>query len=242
MRAAVATFLLLLAGCAGSLNETRTIPAAPDVLTSIGRYRQAYVLAPGDVIEVLVDHMPEVSRTVTVRPDGMVSLPKAGDLRVAGLMPLEAAGLVRRELLRRIIDPEVTITVTNPREEKVFVAGEVGHPGALPLRDVPTAAQALIQAGDIGRSGKLSNVALIRLEPSGYLTAHILQSQARGKAGLLLTLQNVTLQPGDLLIVQETASSQFARVIQDYLNAPLGGLNQVLMPYAQLRVLQEISK
>ncbi|MCW6533477.1 polysaccharide biosynthesis/export family protein [Sphingomonas lycopersici] len=242
MRATVAIFLLLLAGCAGSLNETRTIPAAPDVLTSIGRYRQAYVLAPGDVIEVLVDHMPEVSRTVTVRPDGMVSLPKAGDLHVAGLMPQEAAGLVRRELLRRIIDPEVTITVTNPREEKVFVAGEVGRPGALPLRDVPTAAQALIQAGDIGRSGKLSNVALIRLEPSGYLTAHILQSQARGKAGLLLTLQNVTLQPGDLLIVQETASSQFARVIQDYLNAPLGGLNQVLMPYAQLRVLQEISK
>jgi polysaccharide export outer membrane protein len=232
---------LPLGACAGSLKETSSIAAAPEVLTSIGRYQKAYVLASGDVVEVLVDQMPEVSRTVTIRPDGMVSLPKVGELRFAGLVPQDAAAIVRRELLRRIINPEVTITVTNPREDKVFVAGEVGRPGAIVLRDAPTAAQALIQAGDIGRAGKLSGVALVRLEPSGYLTAHILQSQARGKAGLLLTLQNVLLQPGDLLIVQESATSQFTRIVQDYITTPLSGFNQMLTPYVQFKLLKEIN-
>lgn len=242
MRRLALAALFLLSGCAGSLKETAAISAAPEVMTSYNRYRQVYVLAPGDTVEVLVDQMPEVSRTVTIRSDGMASLPKAGDVKLAGLAPQEAAALVRQALLRRIINPEVTINVTNPREEKVFVAGEIGRPGAVLLRDAPTAAQALIQAGDVGHSGKLSNVALIRLEPSGYLTAHLLRSEARGKAGLLLTLQNVPLQAGDILVVQETTSSQFARVVQEYINAPLSGFNQLLTPYAQWRLLREVSK
>lgn len=243
-RIAPALLLLALAlplgACAGSLDETRSIAAAPEVMTSIGRYRQAYVLASGDVVDVSVDRMPEVSRTVTIRPDGMVSLPKVGEVRFAGLVPQEAVALVRGALSRRIIDPEVTINVTNPREDRVFVAGEVGRPGAIALREAPTAAQALILAGDIARSGKLSGVALVRLDPSGHLTAHILQSQARGKAGLLLTLQNVALQPGDLLIVQESATSQFTHLVQDYITTPLSGFNQMLMPYVQLKLLQDV--
>jgi polysaccharide export outer membrane protein len=240
--APVAALLAVLSGCAGSLREPQSIVAAPEVIQSTARYEQVYVLSPGDIVEVLVDRMPELSRTATIRPDGMVTLPKAGDIRLAGLSPMDAARAVRQLLLQRVIDPQVTVGVSNPRESKVFIAGEVGKPGAVALRDAPTAAQALVLAGDVTRAAALSNVALIRLDGNGYLTAHIMHSQARGHAGLLLTLQNVPLRAGDLLIVQESKTSQFTRLIQNYVNTPLGGVAQIMSPYVQFRLLQEINR
>ncbi len=236
------TLTLLLPACAGSMREPQSIAAAPEVIRSSARYEQAYVLAPGDMVEIMVDRMPELSRTATIRPDGMVTLPKAGDISLAGLAPMQAADAVRQMLLRRVIDPQVTVGVTNPRENKVFVAGEVNRPGAVSLRDAPTAAQALVLAGDVGKSGSLSNVALIRLEEDGHIVAHILRSQARGHAGLLLTLQNVPLRPGDVLVVQESGGAQFSRFVQTYINTPLGGLTQLMAPYVQFRLLQEINR
>jgi polysaccharide export outer membrane protein len=233
---------LALSGCNASMGRTSSLPAAPETLRSLQRYERAYLLAPGDTVEVMVDRMPEISRTVTIRPDGMVALPKVGEVRFAGITPAEATQLVHDALSRRIINPEVTTIVTNPREDKVFVAGEVGRPGALSLREVRTAAEALVLSGDVTRAGTLSNVALIRLDPSGYLTATIVQSQAAGRAGLLLTLQNIVLQPGDILVVQESKRSQFARFVQDYINTPLTGFNQLLGPYIQFRLLQEINR
>lgn len=233
---------LLLSACSGTLKTPQSIAAAPEIIQSAARYQQAYVLVPGDTLEVIVDRMPELSRSATIRSDGMVTLPRTGDIHVAGLAPMEAAASVRQALLARVIDPQVTIGVANPRENKVFVAGDVLHPGAVSLRDATTAAQALILSGDASKSAATSNVALIRLDESGHLVAQILRSQAKGHAGMLFTLQNVALRPGDLIVVQESGGSQFARFVQNYVNAPLGAFNQVMAPYVQFRLLQEINR
>lgn len=234
---------LMLPACAGAgLNAPRAVLAAPEVIRSTARYQQSYALAPGDMLEVIVDRMPELSKTATVRPDGMITIPRSGDLRVEGLTPMEAAAQIRQILQLRVIDPQVTVGVTNPREQKVFVAGEVGKPGQFALRDAPTAAAALILAGDPSKQARLSNVALIRLEADGHLAAHILKSAGSGQAGLMFAMQNVALQPGDILVVQESGGSQFARFLQNYVNAPLNGVASVLNPYVQFRLLQEINR
>lgn len=233
---------MLLGGCSGGLREPVALPAAPEVIRSTARYEQAYLLGPGDMIDIMVDHMPELSRSATVRPDGMVTLPRSGDVAVAGLTPGQASAAIRAVLLARVRDPQVSIGVANPREAKVFVAGEVSRPGAVALRDAPTAAQAIILAGDAGKSAALSGVALIRLDANGHLVAHLLRNEARGHAGLLLSLQNVPLRAGDVLVVQESGGARFARFLQTWVNAPLGGLTQLMAPYVQLRLLQEIDR
>ncbi|WP_140419289.1 polysaccharide biosynthesis/export family protein [Sphingobium sp. Z007] len=233
---------ILLGACSTSLSAPASIAAVPDVIRSAARYESAYLLGPGDQLEIAVDRMPELSRSATVRPDGMVTLPRSGDIAVAGLTPMAAAAAVRQRLLARVRDPQVSVAVANPRENKVFVAGEVNRPGAVPLRDAPTAAQALILAGDAGKTAALSNVALIRLDDQGHLNAHILRSGARGHAGMLLMLQNVPLRPGDIIVVQESGGARFARFLQNYVNAPLGGLSALMAPYVQLRLLQEIDR
>ncbi|WP_447413108.1 hypothetical protein, partial [Clostridium perfringens] len=65
---------------------------------------------------------------------------------------------------------------------------------------------------------------------------------AGGRAGLLLALQNVVLQPGDIIVVQESGRSQFTRFVQDFISTPLNGFNQLLTPYIQFRLLKEISR
>jgi hypothetical protein len=70
----------------------------------------------------------------------------------------------------------------------------------------------------------------------------MLRSDARGHAGLLLALQNVALRPGDIVVVQESGGARFARMLQTWVNAPLGGLTQLMAPYVQLRLLQEIDR
>lgn len=158
---------ILLGACSTSLTAPQSIAAVPDLIRSTARYEQAYLLGPGDQLEIMVDRMPELARSATVRTDGMVTLPRSGDIAVAGLTPTAAAAAVRQRLLARVRDPQVSIAVANPREAKVFVAGEINRPGPVALRDAPTAAQALIVAGDVGKGAALSNVALMRLDPDG---------------------------------------------------------------------------
>ncbi|WP_420143099.1 polysaccharide biosynthesis/export family protein [Sphingobium sp.] len=233
---------ILLGACSTGMTAPQRIAAAPGVIRSTDRYESAYLIGPGDQLDIMVDRMPELSRSATVRSDGMVTLPRSGDMPVAGLTPMAAAQVVRQKLLARVRDPQVSIAIANPREPKIFVAGEVNRPGAVALRDAPTAAQALIMAGDANKSAALSNVALIRLEDDGHIAAHILHGGGHGHAGMLLTLQNVPLRPGDLLVVQESGGARFARFLQTYVNAPLGGLTQLMAPYVQLRLLQEIDR
>lgn len=234
--------MTLLAGCGTQMSRPVSIAAAPETLRSIDRYERAYLLVPGDTIEVVVDQMAEISRTVTIRSDGFVALPKVGEVQLAGMSVPQATRLIRDRLNQRIYDPDVTLILTNPRDDKVFVAGEVGRPAAISLRDARTAAEALVQAGDAARSAALGNVALIRLDTSGHLVANLIPTAGGGRAGLLLALQNVVLQPGDIIVVQESGRSQFSRFVQDFINTPLNGVNQLLNPYIQFRLLREISR
>jgi protein involved in polysaccharide export with SLBB domain len=108
-------------------------------------------------------------------------------------------------------------------------------------RSAPTAAQALAQSGGLIRSAAYHGVAVVRLGKDGYLTASVLEQKRGGVSGFYASLQQVQLQPNDMLIVPESGRSQFVRFIQDFVNTPLGGVNQVLQPYFEFRLLDEAS-
>src|SRR6202167_1585058 len=65
--------------CAGQLLQAADIPP-----TASPGYQAEYKLGPEDVIEVFVYKEAELSTTVTVRPDGRISLPLAGELDASG--------------------------------------------------------------------------------------------------------------------------------------------------------------
>src|SRR5258708_32517413 len=109
----------------------------PPRLTTVTEER--YRLQPGDVIEVQFRYSPEFNQTVTVQPDGYISLEIGGDLKVAGLTVEQAHAAILKKASSRLQDPIATIVLKEFQKPYVVVAGEVATPGKVELRERMTA-------------------------------------------------------------------------------------------------------
>lgn len=147
-----------------------------------------------DVVEVSVYRDPDLSRTVPVRPDGMISLPIVGDVEAAGRTPEEVRAEVIEKLRDYVKDPAVvTFIVREVNSARFYVVGEVGRPGAYPLRGDMTVLQALAVAGGLGEFSARRHVMLVR-EATGDRLKLSLSDVWSGKGGLLV-------RAGDTLVV-----------------------------------------
>lgn len=240
-RSAILPILVLaLAGCA-TVSDDIAIQVSDELLVSQQRYQTSYIVNPGDSLEVVVERIPDLGRTVVVRSDGAISLPRVGDLKVGGLTVDAAAETIQSALAQRLIDPQVDVIVQNPPVPQIYVTGEVGRSLAIPLREVVSAADAIVVAGGALRSAKLNQVALIRLDEDGYIRARIIRNADSGVPGMLVALRSVSLKAGDIVVVQESNRSQFARFLQDFISTPLSAANAIISPYVQLELLREIN-
>lgn len=237
---ALILFSFVLSACEQVPVDAYAIKASPDVIKSQKRFARTYLISVGDVLEVVVDREPELGRTVTVRPDGVITIPSAGAVRVAGVSTSTAARRIENAFDDRLLDPEVTVIVTNPPLPSVYITGEVGGARSVPLRDISTAAEAVILAGGLQRTATIDHMALIRLDDKGFLRATLIESPGGGQTGLFLALSSVVLEPGDILVAPESARSQFARGLQDFVSSPLTALNALISPFVQLELLRDL--
>src|ERR1700737_2261101 len=81
----------------------------PPRLTTVTEER--YRLQPGDVIEVQFRYSPEFNQTVTVQPDGYITLEIGGDLKVAGFTIEQIRTAILRQARTRLQDPVATIVL-----------------------------------------------------------------------------------------------------------------------------------
>jgi polysaccharide export outer membrane protein len=159
--------------------------------------RADYRMGQGDLIEVAVWKEPALSATVPVRPDGRISLPMAGDLVAEGRTPAELEAEVRGRLARFVPEPSVSVMVHEVRSPRIFVLGEVAHPGAYPLVGAITVLEAMAVAGgttEFARRGRL--VVLRRHGGAAPVRIRVnLDEIVDGKA------RSLPLQPGDTVFV-----------------------------------------
>src|SRR5262249_16890879 len=129
--------LALVAGAAlacESAMPSGSLTAPPAVLQSLQRYRAEYVLAPGDVVDVLVRDNTAVWGSWLIGPDGFISLPLLDDVSASGLTVRELDARVTELFGKRLREPEVTVIATTVRPAMVYVFGEVEQQKAVPLR------------------------------------------------------------------------------------------------------------
>lgn len=233
VRVVRALLMLGVAGCAVMPGTTTQVPAAPEVIRSSVRFQKEYLLAAGDQIEISVWRVPEISRTVFVRPDGFISLPLLQEIKAAGLTPKELAANVTKALSGRLVNPEVTVIPILVRQPNIYVLGDVRSPGAFLARTAVTAAQALALAGGVLRSGYEGGTVLIRLTDDGYLEAiPIGDGFSVSQVAPYLSLASTVLKPDDIIFVPESGRSQIFRSLSD-----------ILVPfqiYLNYKLIQEI--
>lgn len=126
-----------------------------------------FTLGPEDVIEVFVWKEEELSRKVTVRPDGRVALPLAGELVAAGKSPADLEKEIAERLREYIDMPLVTVIVAEINSPKVSVLGEVRRPGRFVISQKTTILDAIALSGGFTEFAHRGNVLVLRNSPSG---------------------------------------------------------------------------
>jgi polysaccharide export outer membrane protein len=140
--------------------NTAKAPQAPAAAADAGEY----VIGPEDVLDIFVWRDEQLSRTVPVRIDGMISLPLINDIQAAGLTPLQLKQVIVNKLQGYIDNPTVTVTVREANSYKIFISGEVRTPGVQLIRSETTLLKAIIAAGGFTEWANKRKILIISTE------------------------------------------------------------------------------
>lgn len=191
--------LMVLSGCE-SLPEAPLHPALPPEAV----FERDYRIAPGDRLTVFVWQDRDLSLTVTVRPDGRITLPLVGDVVAAGRMPSELSRELEQRLAAYVQDPVVTVILAEtaePLERRVRLVGQATKPQSLPWRPGMTVLDAVIEAGGLTEFADGNRAVLVRRQ-NGETVRYRLRLQDLLQNGDISA--NAELLPGDTVIVPET--------------------------------------
>ena len=158
----VSVFLLSIIGCASSPQMPQT-PPTPLPATSVKP--DNYLLRPGDQLAIKFFYNPELNETVTIRPDGKISLQLVDDVLASGLAPSELDRVLTEKYSKELKQPEVTVIVNTFSSPRFYVGGEVNNPGLYEFQEGMTALHAVFSAGGFLDTAKPEAAILIRKGP-----------------------------------------------------------------------------
>jgi len=190
----------------GSVAERMSIdsPASvPTVHTGTGpdlMDRNAeYVTGPNDELRIEVWKEPAVSRDrVVVQPDGRISLPLVGVIKVGGSTPTEIQNMLEARLARFMTKPQVTVTVLRTKSKMVYLLGEVRKPGAYPLFGPIDVVQQIAKAGGLTSYARHKKIFVLRVVDGKIERFPVnLKKLLRGAN----SEQDILLQAGDTVVI-----------------------------------------
>ncbi|MCB2183531.1 MAG: polysaccharide export protein [Desulfobulbaceae bacterium] len=157
-----------------------------------------YLIGVGDVIEVQVWQEPDLSRTVTVRLDGKISLPLTGDVEAVGKTTTELDVFLEKRLSELVTEPAVSVILAESKSRRYYVVGQVGQPGEFPIDYPLSILQAIARSGGFLEWAKREEIKVVRRKSGAdeFLSFNY-ESFVKGRN----LEQNVLIQPGDTVIV-----------------------------------------
>jgi protein involved in polysaccharide export with SLBB domain len=172
-----------------------------------------YTLGVDDVIDIGVLRHPEVSGQYVINMEGKIQYEFVGDILIVGKTKIEVAQVIIDRLSKFIISPEVTVKIAEYNSKVVYVVGEVGAPGKIPMRgDTITIREALVQAHFPLLSGKVSKAKMITPTASGKPAITSVNIHKLLYEGDLR--ENLVMKPGDTLYIPPTIMAKTLRAIQ----------------------------
>ena len=162
-------------------------PAAVDPKT--------YKVGPEDVLGVQVWKEGELSGSVVVRPDGMITVPLVGEIQVNNLTPREIEDRLKEQFAKVVNNPVVTVVVQTVRSKKYYIQGQVGRSGVFQLVVPITILEALTLAGGPSEFANKKNIVIMRGDKRIKFNWN---DVIKGKN----LSQNIYVENGDFIIVK----------------------------------------
>lgn len=196
----LAAFVVLSTAAACSTGNT--LPEAK--LGQVDVEAPLYRIGPGDGLQIFVWRNPDLTRGVTVRPDGRITVPLIDDLKANDKTPTELSRDIEQELATYIQDPLVTVIVngfSGTFQQQVRVVGAATQPQAIPYRANMTLLDVMIRVGGLTEFAAGDRAKLIRVI-DGEQKEFDVELDSLVRDGEIS--KNVAMRPGDVLIIPET--------------------------------------
>jgi polysaccharide biosynthesis/export protein len=195
--AGLMAFTLALVGCGSG-------PTRADGSGKASEPQADYRIGPGDTLNVFVFNQPELTTTVPVRPDGLISVPLVEDMVAAGKTPSQLARDIEKGLAEYVRTPQVNIIVTGfvgIYSDQIRVVGQAANPQALPYRNGMTLLDVMIAVGGLGKfaAGNRAHIARVVDGKPQELKVRLNDLLNGGDMS-----RNIAMRPGDVLIIPES--------------------------------------
>jgi polysaccharide export outer membrane protein len=194
-RAALIFSAISMAGCGTS--------APSEAILQSQASTAIYRIGPLDSLEIFIWRMPELSRGVTVRPDGRISVPLIDDLLATGKTPTQLARDIEVQLRKYVQDPTVTVIVGGfhgPFNQQVRIVGEAADPQAIPYQANMTVLDVMIAVHGLTKFASGNRAKLVRTV-NGKEAVIPVRINDLIKEGDIDA--NIPVQPGDILIIPQ---------------------------------------
>ena len=191
-RIAAHAWLLILIPVLALTSYSRAAVASPEVVDA------AYLVQPGDTLQVTVWKEQELQSEVLVRPDGGLTFPLAGEIAAAGHTVEDIRKVLQGRLVKYIPDPVVTVIVKKAEGSRIFVVGKVNKPGDFALFRPIDVMQALSLAGGATPYADVNGIRILRREGTQQQVFHFRYDDVRRGKDLA---QNILLHSGDTVVV-----------------------------------------
>jgi polysaccharide export outer membrane protein len=183
-----------------------------------------YLISIGDLLDISVWRVPDLSKDVIVRPDGMISFPLVGDLKAAGItlaqldndLTLALGKYVKEPQVAVMVksfgwkkspdqdvrleeNPEVSVIIKKLGGNKVIILGDVIRPGVYTFTGQIRLVEAIALAGDFTKYAVKNNVIIIRGDLHNnpeIISSNINSFLKEGSVG-----ENILIQSQDVIFV-----------------------------------------
>jgi polysaccharide biosynthesis/export protein len=165
-----------------------------------------YKLRSGDVFDISFELSPEFNQTVSVQPDGFITLRGVGDVHIAGQTVPELTSTIRSAYGKILHEPLISITLKDFEKPYFIADGQVGKPGKYELRGDTTLTEAIAMAGGFQDSAKHSQVLLFRRVSDQWTSAQLINVKKMHSEKNLK--EDPLLHPGDMVFVPKNRLSK----------------------------------
>ena len=159
----------------------------------------SYIIGAEDILSIYVWKEPDMSKTIPVRPDGMISLPLVGEIKAAGHTPVQLQDVLATAMKKYVSDPQVTVVVEKISSLSFNIVGEIAKPGFYPLTRRMTVLDAIAMAGGFKDFAKMKKVYVLRISANG--TQQRLPFNYKDVIAGKNEQQNIELLPRDTIVV-----------------------------------------